>query len=553
MAVLNLGWAASNENRYFPFDDSASLLDNSGNKPPLQALVDMKLMVPETSGAYVYVGALSITPGIVTVVILASGDLDAEGDVIATVSQRLPITTFYPYAIESQVDGVGGWISFGTLDDLIYKGSFSTPRQSLISPLAARSYKVPPVSSVQSLGGSPLTGTVKLIGGNDVEITRECMAIPGHAVPEYHENYCSDSLVNTQSREVIFFKLKNKDEDSSRNVFSIYSGACAKRPQSRNCGAPEPIEFIGPVSPDCDGNITIDLRGCIDMLPIRELVSADEMGDPVYDESSSGITLYCPLQLEDACTKDNYLPDEAGNLPGDYGDLCESVSYITVDEEAPEVPDYSFNVGEAGAAYEAPFEVQMATGNNWAHKFGTFSYSNPCSPSTSCPIMTGGIQSKNIAIYSPATLPTGQYKKVTTTAQLSAGGLGALHNACVIANYSSGSYFVAEIDWDGHQRGQKLFRIARYIGSSSYTIASVPVPELELNGQYSISLRISPGEEVGSAWLTADLVTVSGKDITETLGPEYTSSYGTATGYFGIGTNRAASLFFDFLIESVLS
>ncbi len=121
MAVLNLGWAASNENRYFPFDDSASLLDNSGTKPPLQALVDMKLMVPETIGAYIYVGALSITPGVITVVLLASSDLSDGGDVIATVSQRLPVTTFYPYPVEAQADGVGGWLSFGALDDIIWQ------------------------------------------------------------------------------------------------------------------------------------------------------------------------------------------------------------------------------------------------------------------------------------------------------------------------------------------------------------------------------------------------------------------------------------------------
>lgn len=553
MAVLNLAWAASNENRYFPFDDSASLLDDSGNKPPLQVLVDMKLMVPETIGSYVYAGALSVTPQIVTVVLLASADLDAEGEVIATISQRLPVTTFYPYSVEGQVDGIGGWLSFGTLDDLLYQGRFSTPRQSLISPLAARSYRVPPVLSAQSLGGSPLKGIVRLSGGNDIEIVKECLHIPNHILPEYHENYCSNTLENTQSRDVVVFRLKNKDEDSTRNVFEIYNGPCAKRPASRNCGAPEPIEFIGPVSPDCDGNITMDLRGCIEMLPVRELVSEDELGDPVYDENSSGIVLYCPLKLEDACSKDNYLPDESGNLPNDYSDLCESVSYVTVPDETPETPGYSFNLIEAGTSYQAPYSVEMATGNNWVHKGGTFTYTDPCAPSTNCPIMTGGLQARNIAIYSPAILPTGQYKKVSTTVQLNPGGLGALHNAHVIANYSQGSYFAAEIDWDGHQRGQKLFRIARFLGSTWYTIASVPVPDLQLSGQYTISLRVSPGEAVGSAWLTAELATVSGTSISETLGPEYTSAYGTVTGYFGIGANRASTEFFNFTIESVLS
>ena len=553
MAVLNLAWAASNENRYFPFDDSASLLDDSNEKPPLEIIADMKLMVPETIGSYIYIGALSVTPNIVTAIILSSAYLDLEGEVIATVSQKLPITTFYPYAVENQIDGVGGWLSFGTLKDLFYQGKFSIPRQSLISPLAARSYRVPPVKSARSLGGSPLQGIIKLNGGNDIEIVRECIKIPGHALPEYHENYCSNTTENTDSRQAVVFRLKNKDEDSSRNVFEVYGGQCARRPSSKNCGAPQPIEFIGPVSPDCSGNITMDLRGCIDMLPIKELISEDELGDPIYNENSSAIALYCPLKPEEACSKDNQLPDENGTLPNEYTDLCESVSYVVVDEETPQVPEYSFNVGEAGAAYQDPFIVEMATGNNWVHKSGFFSYTNPCMPSTSCPIMTGGVQARNVAIYSPGTLPGGQYKQVSTTLQLMTGGLGALHNAHVIANYNPGFYFAAELDWDGHQRGQKLFRIAKVIGSTWYTIASVAVPELELTGEYTISLRVSPGEASGSAWLTADLITVAGTEVSATIGPEYTTSYGSGSGYFGIGTNRAASNFFNFLIESVLS
>src|SRR5690606_38579741 len=139
-----------------------------------------------------------------------------------------------------------------------YQGRFSSPEQSLILAGLALAYEPPSIPYVGKLGlAAQLSGLVRLAGGNDIEIVRECREIP--AYPAGPALSC-DELV-TARREVIVFRLADK-QTSGRNVLDHYRGPCSNRPESRNCGDPEPIEFIGAVAPDCCGNITIDLLGC---------------------------------------------------------------------------------------------------------------------------------------------------------------------------------------------------------------------------------------------------------------------------------------------------
>jgi hypothetical protein len=560
MEIRNLGFAASNESRFFPFDESASFVDDAGARPPLQLFADMKIMTPLGSGRYVYIGAMSVTPHIVTAIFMASDDLEVGGSVIASISQTLPITLYYPYAVSGQIDGVGGWVSFGSVKDFLYQGKFSTPRQSLLSPLAARWFKAPPISSVRAQGAAGLKGLVKLKGGNDFEIVKQCVHIPSHAVAPYHENYCSGDGEDNNFREAIVFNIKNTATDATRNVFDIYSGPCAPRPQSRNCGNPEPIEFIGPVAPDCDGNINIDLRGCIEVLPVRTVVSYDEFGDPVHNEDSSGVVLFCPLSLENACASN--LPGGGGTFPTDYENECESVSYIstTDPEEGFTPPAYTFDGGESAAAYEPPVTPEIES-PDWKRRYGSFVTEDACNSLSegsslsesasplSCPSLVGGVYSRNALVYSPGSAPTGFYKQVKAIVSLEQSGVGALHNASVIINYQNGVYYVAEIDWDGHYRGYKLFRIAKFDGTKWATLTSTPVPELKTGDYYQLSIKSSPASDGTGGWLSADLSAI-GSDLSKSLGPTYAADYAPAAGLCGIGTNRSAARFTEFRVES---
>jgi hypothetical protein len=546
MADRNLAWNASNASRFHPLDESATLLDDLGARPPLQIITDLKLLVPEDAGQYVYIGGLTVTPNIVTIIFMASDSLTEDGNLVASISQRLPVSRFFPCAISPQVDGAGGWISFGDIKDVSYKGRFTTPSQTLLSPLAARRYRVPPIPSVRALGGSELTGLVKLIGGNDIEVVKECRSIPNHAVPSYHEDYCGGEE-GTIVRNVIVVRLKDKSGAAAKNVLDTYKGPCGKRPTTRTCGSPEPVEFIGATAPDCNGNITIRLQGCIDVLGVQQLVTLDENGAPVLSEEATGAILSCSTTVEDACIETLQLPDSEGRLPNEYDSQCTDESVSSVSEGDGDSAPFSFD-GAGASAAESAFGSSVSESfdviDDWVVHFGNFTQSGIT--------LTGGLLSRNIATYEPASPPSGFYKKAVCHVKLVAGPSSSLHNACVVANYQT-DYFVAEIDWDGHYRGFKMFRIARFDGARWINIYAVPVPVLRLGDTYSVSLSVIPHEDTGKAWLVGNLVGVTNPGIDIEIGPVAVSNYTAGTGYFGIGCNRSAAEFSLFKIESVTS
>jgi hypothetical protein len=220
----------------------------------------LKLMVPETVGRYLFLGGVSVTPNVCTLVFLAAQDLAGTGAVaVCSLSVAQPATRYISYELESLYPGAGGWVTFGPgIENQVgYNGRFTLPTQSLLSPRAARWYKPLPIPGTGKLANPLLTGLVSLVGGTDIEIVKECREVPGAAVATDHPQYCGSDELGTQVRDVIVFRLKDKSINQNQNVFDTYKGSCGNRPESRNCGDPQPIEFLGPVAPDCCGNITI--------------------------------------------------------------------------------------------------------------------------------------------------------------------------------------------------------------------------------------------------------------------------------------------------------
>jgi hypothetical protein len=537
MSIRNLAWCASNESRFFPIDDSATFLDDSGLRPPLQAICDAKILVPDNLGKFIYIGALSVTPYIVSVILMSSDALDSPGTIIASISQRIPLTKHYPYQLSKQSDGVGGWISFGSLADLSYQGKFSLPSQSLISPLAVRWLKSPPISTVRSQGGSGLTGLVKLIGGNDIEIVKECREIPDNSLLPYHESYCGEN-----KREVIVIRLKNKASDSTRNIYSIYSGQCAKRPSSRTCGDPQPIESIGPISPDCNGNITVRLGGCIDALAVRSLVDTSDSNDPVFSETASGVVLSCSMTLDETCTE-NRLPDADGRLPSDFDEFEEeSVSSVSESHsEPPTIPDFEFDAG-SGSSFSTTFS-SLSSGTSWAVHSGGIEYVDGN--------LRAGSFARNVATYQPISLDNALYGKVSARVMLDSGQHGTLHNAYVVANYREAyGFYAAEIDWDMQTTGAKELRISKFDGFKWETLGAAPVNLLQLGKQYDISLSVQH-HGANDAWLWARVQGVADPSFIASVDPVFVSDYGAAPGTFGIGTNRSVTFFDSFNIGGI--
>ena len=312
---INQTWLDRNAGRQYPVDDSATGTDDAGLALTSTILADARLRWPRSAGQYAFISAASVTQRLVTVTFLASEALDSAGSFLplAAVSVLDPVP-YKPYPISGQMPGVGGYVVFGeAIKDGPVSHRFSLPEQSFLSPQTARPYGALPVLSISAGGlGGQLSGIIKLSGGNDIEVVKECREVPVELVGE------SCDPLSAVAREVVVVRLKNKNqtEDTVRNVFDIYKGCCQGRPESGNCGDPQPIEKINGIEPNCCGTIVIKLSGC---------------AVPAITEDGHGIVIDCGIGLVDACNSDLRLPDADGRLPNEYdGDCEEAISEISL-------------------------------------------------------------------------------------------------------------------------------------------------------------------------------------------------------------------------------
>ncbi len=324
MATRNQDWYDLNTGRSYPVADDATLIDSAGGRLPNHIICDLHILFPELAGEYAYLGAVTVSSNLVSVIVMASPGVAGRSTVaLAAVNLTKPITKYRHYPLEALYPGVGGWIVFGEGIDENYQGRFGRASQSRLVEKTARKYPELPIPNVGKAGNnSPLTGLVLLEAGNDMEIVSECREIPAHPVPSHSSYYCGGDELGTQVRDVIVFRLRSNTAEEE-NVFNKYKGRCGARPESLSCGDPQPIQFLGPVSPDCCGNINLELRGC--MLASR--VTREDT------DVACGVVVDCDLDIDEACVTAKYLPEEDGKLPTEYDDLCASVSEIV---EAPE-------------------------------------------------------------------------------------------------------------------------------------------------------------------------------------------------------------------------
>jgi hypothetical protein len=287
MPLRNPQWYDLNESRPWPIADQALLTDDDGTFLPNDILADLQLRFPDTHGDLAYIGSISVSPTLGSVVLMSD-----TGVVLAAASVASPIAGQH-YPLDAIQGGVAGWIVFGTgVDDATETRSwrFSTYAQSSLMPHVARRYltttRMTLAGKTGVLGGS--TGVVRLSGGDDMEIVKESREINGVV------------------RDVGVVRLRRAyDETSENNVLAKYRGECGNRAESGDCGTP--IQFINSVTPDCCGNIVIEFRGCSEVQKI--------LGE-------CGVVINCDFGLGEACIASDRLPDADGVLPNEYDDQC---------------------------------------------------------------------------------------------------------------------------------------------------------------------------------------------------------------------------------------
>jgi hypothetical protein len=293
-------WYNNNEQRPWPFDDIATLVDDQGQLLDSDILADLHLTYPSDYGERAFLGSLFLGPAAVGLVIISD-----TGRTLASFSQARPLEAGRVYRLASQSDGAGGWVVWGgAIEDLRQRNHrFSNLAQSLLLVRTATAYRQPPVTSFGKLHASQsLTGLVRLTAGSDIAIEKTTLTIAEEEVP------------------VILFSLSNSTDDDSRNLLDLYSGSCGGRPETKNCGDPQPIEAINTITPDCCGTIYIEMRGCAEISRVQN--------------DTLGVVIDCGFSLADACITKKHLPDASGKLPNEYDDSCDG-DHETADSTQP--------------------------------------------------------------------------------------------------------------------------------------------------------------------------------------------------------------------------
>jgi hypothetical protein len=279
-ATQNSNWYNAGENRSYPVDDAATAVDDAGRFLPAGIVVDVALAVPKSLGAAAYIGAVSAGPNVTTVILVA----DAPGFVpLAAVTVPGPVVPYMAYPVRPMQPGVGGWVVLGDAAGSPYSGRFSTAGQSRLLARCVRGYPDPPIASIgKEHLPAPLTGLVTLLAGQDVALAVEAVTIGGVAVTAIVVGLASPL---------------------NQDVFALYAGTCNARPETGNCPK-TPLESLGGVAADCDGNVDVDFRSLV-ATPIP-----------------GGIALDLPIGLSVTCGEPT-LP-AGGSLAGVYKDRCGS-------------------------------------------------------------------------------------------------------------------------------------------------------------------------------------------------------------------------------------
>lgn len=284
MAKIFYNWYEENEERKYPLDDNAGMA-LADVRISESFLADLHISAPNTVGE-LYISSASITPSLVSFTIM--GDIP-----VAAISIVQPVTPHRTYNLEPLTAGVAGWVSFGEYvrtvrDTQVASHLTFTDTEGKLNPKIVYLYDPLPVTSLGVTGFvNKLVGDLKLVAGADLVVEEITVT------------------VNDTEHRAIVIRLDGSLND--QKTFTKYTGDCGKRPEEFTCPE-EPVRTINGVSPDCNGNINIEIVGS---LPNGYL----------YDDNDNvlGIIFEYPYGYVDICGGS----EKKLNLPYTPEDICE--------------------------------------------------------------------------------------------------------------------------------------------------------------------------------------------------------------------------------------
>ena len=586
MSVRNLNWYNLQSTRRYPLDDSAvgesdDVRENLRN----DILVDAHIRYPGELGKYAYVQGVTVSAGIVTVVIGVSSDVAGEGTTVAALSVAQPAAPYVNYALQPLVPGVAGWLTLGPGIESAFSGRYAAPTQTLISHRCARPYRPLPIPSLGKLGlATTLSDQITILGESPVEVVKQTVAISG------------------EPATALVFRLNANDVSLSYNPYTYFLGSCGQRPESGTCPK-TPIETINGVSPDCAGNINLnfvnlsgvafDACGGID---IQTDLTLDRVCAPATDRRVFYDDLCCPDEVADLAARDElpvaslYVgkvvktlapeplywkvaalasatvtwaettevdaicgwPDPTAAIPPDviidlpplpeYPEITSScVDFCLCSGQPPlfDVRAGSFEIVNTAAPYACePCGEQNTAPQTWSEIIAT----NPRNTYTAT-----DNNNTSIAVFKNAATDWALGK--TISAQIKISGDGLSRNGGIVLNYFHDSatsppqirYIAVVLDVSRSQ-----LRVLRYT-NNAFTIEAQELFNVKTNQWYNLAAR--PVFNGTGVTLNITAEEMSENRITATINTSITlQNYGPLTGTAGLYANRAYTYFNKFLI-----
>ena len=242
MVTINNNWQNSNENRAFPFEESCSLLSDTGVRLPDSAIVTARIRFPVAIGTRMALSSLTVGAAMVSATFTAYSASLTTPIAAAAVTVQQPVVPGKSYPVTAISSGVVGWVVFGSYvvePTAVTSFRFSNPT-AVIIPEQASAFKAYPVQGIRTvMADGYLTGDVKITGSS-----------------------CATAIVSTSSiAGKICIEIK-ADTDSRPTALKDLVGPCGNSPFNRRCGT-YPVTQISGAIPDANGNITLDFDSAI--------------------------------------------------------------------------------------------------------------------------------------------------------------------------------------------------------------------------------------------------------------------------------------------------
>ena len=535
MALINREWENANENRDYPIDESSSCIDDNGVRLPQDVLVDACLVMPFDSPKHLFVSSLTITSRWVTITLSAAhtsqpGLSDLQS--IATLSlEKSQIVVGRPYAVSGRSAGISGYVVFGKGIRRNLGLVFSTPSQSR---LAQRSYRLLGYRPVAGMGRPNCRdGLRQLIGlqaESPLEIVYDQVEIDDRVYPALRVRL-TDKLDPSAAADI--------------SVLQEFSGPCSSRPDSRTCPDPQPIEYLGSVSPDCEGFIEIELSGGF------------VVGQNVDDGS---LVIEYDHDRSEICQRGPY-PTPQGVLPGEvedpaYYDLT-SIEDVWSEGsrsllQAGDGSARSFSVGEEVlGSFPVAVEFSDFQAVDFVPHLGSWTFIGdlPYDPDVICytpATITGGSR-QNATLWHGFDITT-LNRAVETSLKFSSARGSTMHNGGLIINYQESSdstgrwqMILAVLDYD-----KQALRLLRWTGGGFQSIFEMPANGLRRDVWYTLRAVIRVDDGYTEVKIT---VSVSGPNIDLLVGPILVPNYSPADGLFGLWADCSHTRFLYFSVD----